>query len=791
MRFSFDWLKRYLSTDLDVKMISDKLTSIGLEVEHIEDPAVIFKNFKLVRVKDAQKHPQADKLKVCIVEDADGNESHIVCGAKNVCEGLKTILAMPGAKILSSGEILKKSKIRGIVSEGMMCSHEELGLSSDRDGIIEVEPDIGLSTPVDEVLGYGKGIFEISVTPNRGDCLSIKGIARDLAATGVGKFLMPEEVICPVSFKFPINITYENSESCRQYAPIMAFRVIRGVRNGKSPRWLKLKLQSAGLNSISTLVDLSNFWMMDSGRPTHIYDLKKIKGNISIRFARNKEVFEDIKGNEHKLLTDMLISADEESPLCLLGVMGGKKIACNDDTTDILIESGLFDQIFISKTGTILNLNSDSRIRFERNIDKNSCISGLEGITQLILENCGGEASETFVIGKQLEINKKITLRKSKLNNVSGCVIDWNVAKLILKKLGLEEIRSNELEATFLTPSWRSDLNIEEDLIEEVLRIKGYDTIRPQNIDIIPTDSDKILERKNQVNGMKRLLASRGLSEVVTYSFMKENYAESFKEDRSLIHLINPISTDLSVMRSSLIPALLQNAKRLLDYGTASIGLCEAGNVFYDACEQELHIAGVRYGNIRERSWLEKTRSADVFDVKGDAFAVLSLCGVDERSITIIDEAPSYYHPTKSGTILRGRNKLGHFGELHPKVSKLLGFLEKVVCFEIFPRELRKLNTQKPYSSGKVFPKIHRDFAFLFASKASVGNTMKAIYEIDPLITKVAIFDCFESSITQKSVGISITLEAFDRTLTEDEAQVVSNKIIKYMESLGGELRRK
>ncbi|MDR2157867.1 MAG: phenylalanine--tRNA ligase subunit beta [Holosporaceae bacterium] len=791
MRFSFNWLKRRLSTDLNIQQIADKLTSIGLEVESVENPALIFKNFKLVRIKKATKHPDADNLQICVVEDVDGNEANIVCGAKNARAGLKTILAMPGAVIPSSKMVIKKSKIRGVVSEGMMCSHEELAISSQEDGIVEINKDTDLSTPIDEILGYDVGILEVSITPNRGDCLSINGIARDLAAAGAGKFLQLEKTSCDSSFKFPININYENSDSCFRYAPVIAFQVIRGVRNGESPQWLKSAIRSAGLNSISMLVDLSNFWMIDSGRPTHIYDLSKIQGDVQIRFAKSREIFEDVRGNEHRLLPDMLVAADRESPLCLLGIMGGKKTACDENTTDVLLESGLFDPIFISKTGTLLNLTSDSRTRFERGIDRDSCISGLGGITKLIVENCGGEVSDILVVGTQPSNEQKIILKKSKLDCVSGCDNDWNEAKYFLKQIGVNEIRSGEFESTFSVPSWRSDLKIEEDLIEEVLRLKGYDNIPSKSLDIITAGRDRVLDKKNQILGIKRILASRGLSEVITYSFTKQNYAEAFKENRKLINLINPISVDLSVMRPSLIPTLLNNVVAALSYGQTNIGVCESGNVFYDSCQQELQISGVRLGNIHDRNWLEKTRSVDVFDVKGDILAALDYCKIDEKTISIVNSAPSYYHPSRSGAILSGKKELGYFGELHPKIKKLFGITEKTVCFEIFSSLLPLLNSKTLYFSGKVFPKITRDFAFLFSSKTSIGSLVNAIYRLDPIIKKVNIFDCFDLNVTLKSIGVSITLEAADRTLTEEEAQNVSEKIIKYVRSIGGELRNK
>ncbi|MDR1551084.1 MAG: phenylalanine--tRNA ligase subunit beta [Holosporaceae bacterium] len=792
MRFSFSWLKHYLATELSVQEIAEKLTAVGLEVEHIEDPLEKFKNFKLVQIKNAQKHPEADQLKVCVVVDMNGNENNIVCGAANAREGLKTVLAMPGAVIPKTGELLRKRKIRGIVSEGMMCSCEELAIPDKQIGIIEIHPSVELSASVAEALGCGDEIFDVSITPNRGDCFSLKGIARDLAATGAGKFIVADETPCKPSFPFSLNIKYKNSESIRGYAPLIAFRTIHGIKNGESPKWLTSFLKLAGMNSISSIVDLSNFWMMDSGRPTHIYDLNKIKGSFHIRFANVRETFTDIKGVEHKLLPDMLVAADDESPLCLMGVMGGKKTACNSETTDILIESALFNRIFISRAGALLNLTSDSRTRFERGIDLTSCVSGLEGLTRLILENCGGEASEVRLVGESpFDNERRVFLRKSKLQKIGGRSQDWDSVKNILQKLGLREYESNASGSLFCVPSWRADLNIEEDLVEEVLRIAGYEGIPAESIDMSALGRDKLLKRKRRIVEAKRLLASRGLSEVVTYSFTSQRYADAFENEKKNIHLMNPISVDLGVMRPSLLPALLQSATRLLSRGSASVGLFECGNIFYNSCEQKTNIAGVRLGMVSARSWAEKMRQADVFDVKGDVLAVLDHYDVDDRSLSTEPFAPCYYHPSRSGTIVSGKKKLGYFGELHPKICKLFDISGKIVCFEVMVDQLPSQKVKASFDGGKVFPKINRDFAFLFSAKTAIGNIIDAIYQLDPLIKKAIVFDYFDMNASQKSIGISVMLDAETRTLEEEEAQVVSQKIIQYVEGVGGELRKK
>lgn len=790
MKFSFNWLKKHLDTKLNIAQIAERLTSIGLEVESLEDPAEIFKNFCLVQVRGVEKHPDADKLRVCKVVDSEQREFQIVCGAKNVRVGLKTVLAKPGAVIPASGDVLKKNKLRGVVSEGMMCSFQELAIPSNEDGIIELPEDIDLSICVGDALNCGGGCIDVSVTPNRGDCFSVKGIARDLAAAGAGRFIETEVVQNKSGFEFPLRINYRQNDVCNQYAPVIAFRVIRNVANLESPDWLKADLQSAGINSISLVVDLANWVMMDSGRPLHIYDADKIEGSLSVRFARAKEEFIDIKDKSYNLRQDMLVSADEKGPLCLMGVMGGKRAACSAETKNILIESAIFDPIFISKTSTFLNILSDSRTRFERGIDRNSSLPGLEYITKLIIDNCGGDASDIFVVGSKVREAQPITLTKAKLDSISGYEVDWHVAKEILNKLGMKEVSSSESEITVTIPSWRNDLSIEEDLVEEVLRINGYDKVSAVKFDeTVAVDNEKFTALKRNLKVI-HLLASGGLSEVISYSFIKSTFAEAFKEDKKLIYLINPISSDMNVLRPSIIPSLLLSAARSLNYGQQKIAICELGHVFCDDCKQETNIAGLRAGNISNRSWLEPARTVDVFDAKRDMLIALSGYGIKEQSVVIEPTTPEYYHPSRSGTVTYRKKKIGYFGELHPKINKLFGISERIVCFELTVSGLDSNEKRASYQE-KVFPKINRDFAFLFKAETAIGHITSGIRKLDNRISGVDVFDCFDVGSDKKSIGIGVTLEAPDRTLTDAEAQEVSDKIIEHVTNIGGELRTK
>lgn len=791
MRFSLNWLKKHLDTNLNLLQIAEKMTSIGLEVEEVLDPAQIFKNFKLVKIIEVEDHPNADKLHLCLVKDAKGGTARIVCGAQNVRIGLKTVLAMEGAFIPGGQFVLRKSKIRGIVSEGMMCSREELNLPEVEDGIIDLPESTELDAAVGDVLGYDGGIIDVSITPDRGDCFSVKGIARDLAAAGAGKFIETEEIICkptePFSLKFHVN----QSPVLEKCMPHAAFRIIRNVRNSESPDWLKNALMVAGINSISLIVDLANWFMIDSGRPLHIYDLDKIEGDFHIRRAKENESFVDLKEVKHALRDDMIVPTDDSDVLCVFGVMGSKKTACTTDTKNILIESALFDPVFIFKTGSFLNIVSDSRTRFEREIDASSCVSGIEEITKLIMDNCGGSCSEIHTIGSDPTDNRTVAIHKEHLYHIGGCDIDWSLALRILENLGLKKVRATDTEAELIIPSWRADLEIEEDLIAEILRIYGFEKIAERPLEAWLTGNDGKWNEVAHEMSIRRLLTSRQLSEVVTYSFIKDAYAKEFSNNNKLIYLINPISIDMNTMRPSLVPGLITSALRSLNFGKNSAKLFEIGHVFYNECEQYTHISGLRVGEYSERHWLNKNRNADVFDVKADAMSVLQFCGISENSVSFESKAPSYYHPYRSAAIVRGRSILGYFGELRPSVAQIFGISSRIECFELNLDEFISSRAKKAMFPDKVFPKINRDFAFVFDKKVGIGNLLRAISKIDKLITDVSVFDRFEMEDGRVSIGISVSFEAPDRTLTENDAQQLSDKIVQFVESKGGALRSK
>lgn len=795
MRFSFNWLKNHLDTDWSINKIADTLTAIGLEVESVSDPDIIFKNFQIVEILDVNKIEGTDKLSICEVVNANKEVSQVVCGAKNVRKGLKAILALPGAVIPSSKTVLKKAKIRGVSSHGMLCSYEELGVNDDTkfDGIIEVSDPFSLSSSVGDVCLYDGGIIDISLTPNRGDCFSVFGIARDLAAAGAGKLKIKKIVERNVDFPISQNIKFDSSDVSKHYMPLCALRTIKNIKNCESPKWLKIALRAAGINSISAIVDLANFVMLDIGRPLHVYDLNKIQGDVNFRFAKMQEKFTDLKGTEYRLKPDMMVAADDHNILCILGIMGSSKVACDKDTTDILIESAIFDEIFISRTGAYLNVTSDSRTRFERGIDTDSCANGIHIISDLIIETCGGSASEITLIDNDIiKKDKNIRLRKNKLISVTGSDIDWERAKDILHQLGIGEIFSNNEEGIFSIPSWRSDLKIEEDLIAEILRINvnvniNSERISPKDIDTV----DVSLLDKKRVISIKKTLAAQGLNEIISYSFSKLEYADLFKENNKLIHLINPISADLGVMRPSLIPNLIASAVKSINYGKESVAIFEEGNVFMNSCAQLQMVSGIRVGSMSSRNWLEASRDVDVFDAKRDAYSVLELCGARFNEVVIDSQVPSYYHPTRSGCIMIHNKKRGYFGELHPKIGKMFNLNVPIVSFELFVDEILSIKKKSETYNRKVFPKICRDFAFLFNSSRSIGSIVNSIYKLSDIITAVDVFDHFDIGNGKKSIGITVNLESNTRTLTEEDAAEISSKIINFVDGIGGELRKK
>jgi len=623
MKFTLSWLKDHLEAEAPLDAILEKLTSLGLVVEEVENKAEALAPFKVCEIVEAEKHPNADRLKVCRVNTGDA-VIQVVCGASNARKGLKAVLAQPGDVIPSTKQVLKVGKVRDIESFGMMCSAQELHLGEGSEGIIEVDPNAPVGESYAKWLGLDDILIDVSITPNRGDCLGVYGIARDLAATGIGKLkpLKVEKIKgsfpCPVSLK-------TDPEAC----PHFTGRIIRGLKNGPSPLWLQRKLESIGLRPISALVDITNFFAHDQARPLHVFDADKLKGNLNIRLSKAGESFKALDEKTYTLVDDMTVIADDSGVISLAGVMGGESTGCDESTHTVFLESAFFDPIRTAITGRSLGILSDSRYRFERGVDPASTLPGLQAATQMILEICGGEASEVVIAGKAPDLRESILFDPLRIKTLGGLEVSSERAQEILINLGFEA-KGEGKHLKVLPPSWRFDIEQEPDLVEEVLRVEGYDKIpsipyegRPGQKPLSPLQTRRFIVRER--------LANRGLNETVTWSFMARRDTESFGGAPESLVLLNPISQDLDTMRPSLLPNLLKAVLLNQNRGAETVGLFEVGPQYSDPTPKGQHmmVSGVRAGLWHTDHWLEKKRVIDIYDVKADVINVFWPLGVE------------------------------------------------------------------------------------------------------------------------------------------------------------------
>lgn len=782
MLFTFSWLKDHLETEASLEAISDQLTSLGLVVEGIENKAEELAPFTICEIVEAEKHPNADRLKVCRVNT--GTEIlQIVCGGPNARKGLKTVLARPGDKIPSTKQVLKVGKVRDVESFGMMCSAAELLLGEGAEGIIEVDPKAPLGESYAKWLGLDDVVIDISITPNRGDCLGVYGVARDLAATGIGKLKPLKNVTVKGTFPCPISLKME-SEAC----PHFTGRLIRGVKNGPSPEWLKRKLEAIGLRPISTLVDITNYFTHDQGRPLHVFDADKIKGNLTVRSSQSGETFKALDGKDYTLSEDMTVIADDSGVISLGGIMGGESTGCDESSQNIFLEAAWFDPVQIAMAGRTLGILSDSRFRFERGVDPASTRPGLEAATQMILDLCDGEASDVVDAGKAPNFTTTISFNPLRLKTLGGADVSAEHAEEILTRLGFD-VQENNSGFDVSPPSWRFGVEHEADLVEEVLRVEGYDKIqavpygeRPEEKALSPLQERRFVVRD--------LLAGRGLTEVITYSFMSSNDIQLFGEMPESLALLNPISQDLDVMRPSLIPNLLKAVLSNQNRGADSIALFEVGPQYISPSPEGQHImaSGVRAGTFHAGNWSEKKRPVDLYDVKADVQAILNMNSQWDRT------APSWYHPGRSATLKLGSQVLGYYGEVHPQVLKAFDVKGPVVAFEIFLDRIplpKKKGTAKPKLELSPYQAVERDFAFIVDRKIEAESLVKAAAKADQnLVERINVFDVFEMPENKKSLGIRMRLQPKDHTLTDEEIQSFSQKVIaNVMQATGGVLR--
>lgn len=784
MKLTLSWLKQHLDTTAGVAEIGEALTRLGLEVEGIEDRAKGLEPFVVGYVVKAEQHPNADRLRVCVVDTGKG-EVQVVCGAPNARTGMKGVFAAAGTVIPRTGALLKAGTIRGQASNGMLCSAYEMGLSDDHEGIIDLPADAPVGQPFARVMGLDDPVIEIAITPNRADCLGIRGIARDLAAAGLGT-LKPFDVT-PVPGRFASPIRWRIAPGAETGCPMVAGRLIRGVRNGPSPRWLQDRLTAIGLRPISALVDVTNFTTHDFSRPLHVFDADKLAGDLAMRWAREGESLEALNGKSYALDPSMVVIADDKSVHGIGGVMGGEHSGVTETTTSVFIESALFAPGMVAATGRKLGLQSDARYRFERGLDPTSPIWGLEVATRLILEMCGGEPSEPTVAGAEPSWRRSVSYRFARSRTLGGIEIAPAEQTAILRRLGFETTgEGDRIEVS--PPGWRGDIEGEADIVEEVVRVHGLDKVAPVSMQgagamappaVTPAQRRPILA--------KRTLAARGLMEAVTFSFMPSALTELFGGVPAELKLVNPIASDLDAMRPSIVPNLAMAAKRNLDRGLSDPALFEVGPQYRDASPtgQALAASAIRVGRALPRHWQGPARDVDAYDAKADALAVIEALGAPVENLQVSADAPGWYHPGQSAALRLGPNVLAWFGAVHPKVLAALDLKGPAVAMEVFVERVplpRAKGTARPKLELSPFQPVERDFAFLVDTAVEADKLVRAARNADKaLIAAARVFDLYAGKGVpegKKSLAIAVTLQPVERTLTDAEIEAVCEKIV-------------
>ncbi|TAL82172.1 MAG: phenylalanine--tRNA ligase subunit beta [Beijerinckiaceae bacterium] len=809
MKFTLSWLKQHLDTKTDLATVVETLTRIGLEVEHVHNPAAPLKDFVVAAILEAEPHPNADRLRVCRVDTGSGAPIQVVCGAPNARAGLKSVFAAPGAYIPAKKITLGKGMIRGVESLGMLCSGAELEISSDHDGIMELPEDAPVGAVYAQWAGLDDPVIDINLTPNRPDAMGVAGIARDLAAAGLGHLITPPVVPVHGQFPCPIDVSLDFGEADAHLAPAFAMRLVRGVRNRPSPEWLKKRLLSIGLRPINALVDVTNFLAFDRARPLHVFDAGKISGALSVRRARAGETLAALDGRSYRLDETMVVIADAKGVESLAGIMGGEDSGCDETTTDVLIESALWDPANIARSGRQLGIVSDARYRFERGVDPAFCLPGLDYATALITEICGGTPSEVVLHGKIPEETFTLVFPWSQVRRLTGLTLPVSQMAGILEQLGfhLATMAGNSNLVMVKAPSWRPDIAGKADIVEEIVRIAGLDRIEAQPLPreethiAVPVLS--LLQKRTRT--AKRALAANGLVEAVTWSFLSHKQAELFGGGAPELALANPIAADLSDMRPSLLPGLLSAAKRNADRGFGDLALFEVGQTFKGAepSDQKTAASGIRHGAARlagnGRHWASGSVEADAFDAKADAFALLAALGVPPGGLQIAAAGPEWFHPGRCGSLQFGpKNIIGHFGEIHPRLLEALDISGPVVGFELIlndiPAPKSKPTKTRPKLELSDFMPLQRDFAFIVERSVKAADLVKAAQAADKsLITEVTVFDVYEGKGIpegKKSIALAVTLQPREKTLTESEIDALAGKIVaEIARKTGAQLR--
>ena len=797
MKFTLSWLKSHLDTSASVDEICDALNKVGLEVEGVDDKAKSLAAFTIAYVIDAKQHPNADRLRVCMVDTGAGEPVQVVCGAPNARTGMKSVFSPPGSYIPGKDITLGKGVIRGVESNGMLCSAAELELSNDHDGIIDLPDDAPVGASYAQWAGLGDPVIEIAVTPNRADALGIHGIARDLAAAGLGELRHVNVRPVRSAFSCPVSVTLDFDAADRHLCPAFAMRLIRGVRNGPSPDWVQARLKAIGLRPINALVDVTNFMTFAMNRPLHVFDAAKVHGNIVVRRARAGESMLALDGKTYSFSDDHVVICDDRSVESLAGIMGGEASGCSEATIDVLVESALWDPLTTARTGRALGINSDARYRFERGVDPDFCLPGLDLATQMIIDLCGGEASETVIAGAPPDTSRFIDFPWSEVKRLTGLSLPVPEMKLALTSLGFHVSGTGE-RVRVSPPSWRGDIEGKADLVEEIVRIAGLDRVDavpfPRLVDEVPKPVLTVLQKRTRL--AKRTLAARGLVEAVTWSFIAQDEAVHFGGGKPELALANPIASDLSDMRPSLLPGLMKAAQRNADRSFGDMALFEVGQIFLGDGEddQRMAAAAIRRGTARPsgtgRHWDGAAQEINALDAKEDALALLVSLGIATGGLQVVPGGPGWMHPGRSAILQFGsKGIVGAFGEIHPKTLKLLDVKGPLVGFEIIldglPLPKAKPTRMKPKLKLSDFQPVTRDFAFVVDAKTAAGDMVKTAAGADrALIADVSVFDVYEGDKVEagkKSVALAVTLQPTEKTLTEAEIDAVGGKIVAEM----------
>ncbi|HEX3883206.1 MAG TPA: phenylalanine--tRNA ligase subunit beta [Stellaceae bacterium] len=793
MKTTVSWLKSHLDTSAGTDALVERLVMLGHDVDGVEDRGAGLADFVTARVVSAERHPQADRLRVCVVDNG-AEHIQVVCGAPNARAGMIGVFGHAGVTVPKTGAVLTESAIRGVVSRGMLMSEAELKLSDSHDGIIELPSDTPIGARYVSVAGLDDPVVDIKVTPNRADCLGTRGLARDLAATGIGTLRPLDTTPVPGKFTSPVTLRIDDPTAC----PLFLGRHIRGIKNGPSPDWLKSRLESIGLRPISILVDVTNFLTFDLNRPLHVFDAGKIARGLTVRLAHAGEKMLALNGREYALDPEICAIADDNGVQSLGGVMGGEATSCTEATTEVFVEAALFDPIRTAATGRRLEIISDARYRFERGVDPEFTGPGLEIATRLILDLCGGEASEIVVAGAQPEWRRTYALRADRPKTLGGLAVPAAESRQILETLGFAvEGQGGELAVT--PPPWRGDVVGEADLVEEVLRVKGYD-----DIPAVPLARDTVVSRpaidarRRRADLVRRTLAARGLVEAVAFSFISEKAARAFGGGDARLRLVNPIAADLSVMRPSVLPALVEAAQRNADRGYPDVALFELGPLYRDdtPAGQINAAAGIRAGRTGPRDWRAKPETPDFVLAKSDAIAALAAAGAPADSVQTSGDPPAWYHPGRAGVLRLGPTVLGHFGELHPDILEAFDVRGPVAAFEIFLDAVpaARAGRARPPLRLSVFQPVERDFAFIVDHAVPAETLLRAARGVDrKLVTEIRLFDLYEGAGLpdgKKSLAIAVTLQPQDATLTDAEIEAFSQKLVAAVEkATGGVLR--